>query len=183
MIVEHLSLVDFRNYAVADVALRPGPNVFVGRNGQGKTNLAEAIAFLATLGSHRVSTDAPRCATGRMRPSSVPACAWGTARAARGTAEPAGCEQGAGQRRPGQEHGTAALRAGRAVRAGGPPDRPRRPFLTPAVHGSAARAALAPLLRRALRLRSRAQAAHRAAQIGQGTWNPRRPALDARRVG
>ena len=33
MIVEHLSLVDFRNYAVADVALGSGPNVFVGRNG------------------------------------------------------------------------------------------------------------------------------------------------------
>ena len=59
MIVEHLSLVDFRNYAAAEVALHPGPNVFVGRNGQGKTNLAEAIAFLATLGSHRVSNDAP----------------------------------------------------------------------------------------------------------------------------
>jgi DNA replication and repair protein RecF len=59
VIVEHLSLVDFRNYAVADVTLGPGPNVFVGRNGQGKTNLAEAIAFLASLGSHRVSTDAP----------------------------------------------------------------------------------------------------------------------------
>ena len=59
MIVEHLSLVDFRNYAVADVDLVPGPNVFVGRNGQGKTNLAEAIGFFATLGSHRVSTDAP----------------------------------------------------------------------------------------------------------------------------
>jgi len=59
VIVEHLSLVDFRNYAVAEVSLEPGPNVFVGRNGQGKTNLAEAIAFLATLGSHRVSTDAP----------------------------------------------------------------------------------------------------------------------------
>jgi DNA replication and repair protein RecF len=59
VIVEHLSLVDFRNYAVADVALGAGPNVFVGRNGQGKTNLAEAIAYLATLGSHRVSTDAP----------------------------------------------------------------------------------------------------------------------------
>lgn len=59
MIVEHLSLVDFRNYAVAEVSLAPGPNVFVGRNGQGKTNLAEAIAFLATLGSHRVSSDAP----------------------------------------------------------------------------------------------------------------------------
>ncbi len=59
MIVEHLSLVDFRNYAAADVALGPGPNVFVGRNGQGKTNLAEAIGFFATLGSHRVSNDAP----------------------------------------------------------------------------------------------------------------------------
>lgn len=59
VIVEHLSLVDFRNYAVADVALVPGPNVFIGRNGQGKTNLAEAIAYLATLGSHRVSSDAP----------------------------------------------------------------------------------------------------------------------------
>lgn len=59
MIVEQLSLVDFRNYAVADVTLGPGPNVFVGRNGQGKTNLAEAIGFFATLGSHRVSNDAP----------------------------------------------------------------------------------------------------------------------------
>ncbi|MCR2783057.1 MULTISPECIES: DNA replication/repair protein RecF [unclassified Microbacterium] len=59
MIVEQLSLVDFRNYAVADVALFPGANVFVGRNGQGKTNLVEAIAFFATLGSHRVSNDAP----------------------------------------------------------------------------------------------------------------------------
>jgi len=57
--VEQLSLVDFRNYAAADVTLGPGPNVFVGRNGQGKTNLAEAIAFFATLGSHRVSSDAP----------------------------------------------------------------------------------------------------------------------------
>ncbi len=59
MIVEHLNLVDFRNYAAVDLALRPGPNVFVGRNGQGKTNLVEAIAFFATLGSHRVSNDAP----------------------------------------------------------------------------------------------------------------------------
>ncbi|MFL0565094.1 DNA replication/repair protein RecF [Microbacterium sp. 179-I 1D1 NHS] len=59
MIVEHLSLVDFRNYASADVSLVAGPNVFVGRNGQGKTNLAEAIGYFATLGSHRVSQDAP----------------------------------------------------------------------------------------------------------------------------
>jgi DNA replication and repair protein RecF len=59
VIVEQLSLVDFRNYAVAEISLGPGPNVFVGRNGQGKTNLAEAIAYFATLGSHRVSGDAP----------------------------------------------------------------------------------------------------------------------------
>ncbi|QBR72989.1 DNA replication/repair protein RecF [Microbacterium sediminis] len=59
MIVEHLSLKDFRNYAEAELELEPGPNVLVGRNGQGKTNLAEAIAYLATLGSHRVSADAP----------------------------------------------------------------------------------------------------------------------------
>jgi DNA replication and repair protein RecF len=57
VIVTQLSLVDFRNYATLDVALVRGPNVFVGSNGQGKTNLVEAIAYLSTLGSHRVSTD------------------------------------------------------------------------------------------------------------------------------
>ncbi|GAB6859818.1 DNA replication/repair protein RecF [Microbacterium xylanilyticum] len=65
MIVEHLSLVDFRNYATAELALHRGPNVLVGRNGQGKTNLAEAIVFLATLGSHRVSSDAPMVRDGQ----------------------------------------------------------------------------------------------------------------------
>ena len=57
MIVAHLSLSDFRNYRTAEVALVPGPNVFVGSNGQGKTNLVEAIGYLASLSSHRVSTD------------------------------------------------------------------------------------------------------------------------------
>ena len=65
MIVEHLSLVDFRNYAEAELPLRPGTNLLVGRNGQGKTNLAEAVAYLATLGSHRVSSDAPLVREGR----------------------------------------------------------------------------------------------------------------------
>ncbi|HWK77693.1 DNA replication/repair protein RecF [Microbacterium sp.] len=65
MIVEHLNLVDFRNYATADLSLLPGPNVLVGRNGQGKTNLAEAVVFLATLGSHRVSADAPMVRDGK----------------------------------------------------------------------------------------------------------------------
>lgn len=59
MIVERLSLTDFRNYDRADLTLPAGPTVFVGSNGQGKTNLAEAIAYLASAGSHRVSTDAP----------------------------------------------------------------------------------------------------------------------------
>jgi DNA replication and repair protein RecF len=57
VIVAQLTLADFRNYVSLEVALVPGPNVFVGSNGQGKTNLVEAIAYLSTLGSHRVSND------------------------------------------------------------------------------------------------------------------------------
>jgi len=57
VIVTHLSLSDFRNYETAEVPLVAGPNLFVGSNGQGKTNLVESLGFLSTLGSHRVSTD------------------------------------------------------------------------------------------------------------------------------
>jgi DNA replication and repair protein RecF len=57
VIVTRLELSDFRNYESADVELRPGPNLVVGSNGQGKTNLVESLAYLATLGSHRVSSD------------------------------------------------------------------------------------------------------------------------------
>ena len=57
MIVTHLNLTDFRNYETVDLGLVAGANVFVGSNGQGKTNLVEALGFLSTLGSHRVSTD------------------------------------------------------------------------------------------------------------------------------
>ncbi len=57
MHVTHLSLADFRNYARADVALAPGAVLFVGRNGQGKTNLVEAIAYAGSAASHRVSSD------------------------------------------------------------------------------------------------------------------------------
>ncbi|MFP7761820.1 DNA replication/repair protein RecF [Marisediminicola sp. LYQ85] len=57
MLVTHLDLTDFRNYERADLALVAGSNVFVGSNGQGKTNLVEALGYLSTLGSHRVSTD------------------------------------------------------------------------------------------------------------------------------
>lgn len=57
MIVTHLSLTDFRNYRTAEVSLVAGSNLFVGSNGQGKTNLVESLAYLSTLGSHRASVD------------------------------------------------------------------------------------------------------------------------------
>ncbi len=59
MYVSHLSLHDFRSYASVDVALDPGVTAFTGRNGQGKTNLVEAVDYLSRLSSHRVATDAP----------------------------------------------------------------------------------------------------------------------------
>ncbi len=59
MYVEHLSLTDFRSYAQVDLKLGPGVTVLVGSNGIGKTNLIEALGYLATLSSHRVSSDAP----------------------------------------------------------------------------------------------------------------------------
>ncbi|WP_299930305.1 DNA replication/repair protein RecF [uncultured Nocardioides sp.] len=59
MHVAHLTLHDFRSYADLDVALEPGATAFIGRNGQGKTNLVEAIDYLSRLSSHRVATDAP----------------------------------------------------------------------------------------------------------------------------
>ncbi len=57
MLVRHLSLRDFRNYETAELPLEPGANVLIGSNGQGKTNLVEALGYLSTLGSHRVSVE------------------------------------------------------------------------------------------------------------------------------
>ncbi|HET6911533.1 MAG TPA: DNA replication/repair protein RecF [Mycobacteriales bacterium] len=67
MHVRHLSLVDFRSYETVELALSPGITAFVGPNGQGKTNLVEALGYLATLGSHRVALDAPLVRTGAER--------------------------------------------------------------------------------------------------------------------
>lgn len=64
MHVTHLSLHDFRSYPTAEVELGPGVTAFVGRNGQGKTNLVEAIDYLSRLSSHRVATDAPLVRSG-----------------------------------------------------------------------------------------------------------------------
>lgn len=53
MIVSHLELTDFRNYRSASFDLTSGTTAVIGENGQGKTNLAEALAYLATLSSFR----------------------------------------------------------------------------------------------------------------------------------
>ena len=58
MHVTRLTLRDFRNYREADLQLSDGVHIFEGANGQGKTNLIEAIGYLATLSSHRASADA-----------------------------------------------------------------------------------------------------------------------------
>jgi DNA replication and repair protein RecF len=65
--VRHLTVSDFRSWAAADLALEPGPSVLIGANGEGKTNLVEALGYLATLGSHRVATDAPLVRAGAER--------------------------------------------------------------------------------------------------------------------
>lgn len=67
MFVTHLSLADFRSYTGVEVPLEAGVTVFTGANGQGKTNLVEAVEFLATLGSHRVAGDQPLVRAGAER--------------------------------------------------------------------------------------------------------------------
>ncbi|WP_412541127.1 DNA replication/repair protein RecF [Longispora sp. K20-0274] len=67
MYARHLELVDFRSYEKLSIDLEAGPSVFVGPNGQGKTNLIEALGYVATLGSHRVATDAPLVRAGSDR--------------------------------------------------------------------------------------------------------------------
>jgi DNA replication and repair protein RecF len=62
-----LALVDFRSYSEVDVIMEPGVTTFSGRNGEGKTNLVEAVGYVATLGSHRVSGDAPLVRSGAER--------------------------------------------------------------------------------------------------------------------
>nr|MCW2728777.1 replication/repair protein RecF [Aeromicrobium sp.] len=59
MHVSKLTLHDFRSYSKVEIELEPGATAFIGANGQGKTNLVEAIDYLSRLDSHRVSNDAP----------------------------------------------------------------------------------------------------------------------------
>jgi DNA replication and repair protein RecF len=59
MHVISLTAVDFRSYSFVEINLEPGVTTFIGSNGQGKTNLVEAISYCSTLSSHRVSQDLP----------------------------------------------------------------------------------------------------------------------------
>ena len=59
MYLTQVELVDFRNYEHGCLEFAPGANLLVGANGQGKTNIVEAITYLTKLGSYRVATDAP----------------------------------------------------------------------------------------------------------------------------
>jgi DNA replication and repair protein RecF len=65
--VRHLSVADFRSWPAAEVAFERGPSVLVGPNGQGKTNLVEAVGYVSSLSSHRVATDAPLVREGAAR--------------------------------------------------------------------------------------------------------------------
>lgn len=55
---------DFRSWDKVSIELEPGRTVFLGSNGNGKTNLLEALGYLSTLSSHRVASEAPLVRTG-----------------------------------------------------------------------------------------------------------------------
>jgi len=62
--VSQLDIVGWRNHERSSLQFQQGVNLLVGPNGQGKTNIVEAIRYLATLGSHRVSGGAALIADG-----------------------------------------------------------------------------------------------------------------------
>ena len=59
MYISHITLSNFRSYEKLDLPLKPGTHLFIGENGEGKTNIVESIMYLALQNSHRVSADAP----------------------------------------------------------------------------------------------------------------------------
>ncbi|MDQ3906579.1 MAG: AAA family ATPase, partial [Actinomycetota bacterium] len=67
MYVRQLEVTDFRSWEHATVDLEPGISVLIGANGQGKTNLLEAVGYLSTLSSHRVASNAPLVRHGATR--------------------------------------------------------------------------------------------------------------------
>ena len=67
MFVDYLQLTDFRSYEWVDLPLEAGVTTLVGANGQGKTNLVEAIEYLSTMNSHRVASEVPLVRSGAVR--------------------------------------------------------------------------------------------------------------------
>jgi DNA replication and repair protein RecF len=67
MFVDHLQLTDFRSYESVDLSFQQGVTTFVGANGQGKTNLVEALEYLSTMSSHRVASEVPLVRSGAIR--------------------------------------------------------------------------------------------------------------------
>jgi len=59
VLITNLNLINYRSYANLELNLAPGINVFVGKNGEGKTNIAESILYLTFLNSHRASRNTP----------------------------------------------------------------------------------------------------------------------------
>lgn len=64
MRIKKLALTNFRSYKNLELEFAPGPTTFIGDNGSGKTNIAEALIYLSYLSSHRVSQNQPLIALG-----------------------------------------------------------------------------------------------------------------------
>src|ERR1035437_9518950 len=52
MYLQQLSVINFKNYAEAGITFSEGVNVFTGNNGEGKTNLLDAIHYLSLCKSY-----------------------------------------------------------------------------------------------------------------------------------
>ena len=59
MLITNLNLTNYRSYSTLDLSLSEGISIFVGKNGEGKTNIAESILYLTFLNSHRASGNTP----------------------------------------------------------------------------------------------------------------------------
>ena len=166
----------------ADVALLPGATLFVGSNGQGKTNLVEALGFLSTLGSHRVSTDQALIRQGAGlrrdpgRPASPAAGAPG-----RGADQPLGANRAQVNGAPTKPRELPRYYLERAVRTRGPGARARRSLRAPSVARPAARPAHPAARRRPVRLRRALK--QRNTLLKSARAREGRPARHARHLG
>jgi DNA replication and repair protein RecF len=59
VLITNLNLNNYRSYTTLDLSLDPGVSIFVGKNGEGKTNIAEAVLYLTFLSSHRANGNTP----------------------------------------------------------------------------------------------------------------------------